>query len=91
VNGRSQGIEARSIERFEEGSSIPLSDPRIAGFMVATETASDHPDTGAVLTTVSAPVLQSPWNKSDISFAQRRVLEEQPLLLSMLENDAFYF
>jgi hypothetical protein len=165
VNGRSQGIEARSIDRFEEGSSIPLPDPRIAGCMVstrtaaslnhalrcpiagmeayllerssellgyfvlarvgvtcriaevwinsesaqdwlsavelATETASEHPDTGAVLTTVSAPVLQSALERIGYQFVeevpvflkdrQRRVPEEQPLLLSMLENDAFYF
>lgn len=164
VNGSSHGIEARSIKRFEERSSMPLPDPRIArcivsvrtaaslnyalrcpiagmeayllvrsseilGYFIlarvgatcriaelwmnsesaqdwlsavelATETAAVHPDTGAVLTTVSAPVLQSALEQTGYQFVEevpvflkdrhRRVPQEQPILLSMLENDAFY-
>jgi hypothetical protein len=67
---------------------------------VATETAATHPDTGAVFTTVSAPVLQSALEQTGFQFVgevpvslkdrQRRVPQDQPILLSMLENDAFY-
>src|SRR5258708_4509585 len=38
LKGSSSGIEARGVDRFEEGSSIPLPDPRIAGCMVSART-----------------------------------------------------
>ena len=165
AKGSSSGIEARSIDRFEEGSPVPLPDPRIAGCMVsartaaslnyalrcpiagmeayllmrssetlgyfmlarvgatcriaelwinsesvqdwltavelATKTAAAHPDTGAVFTTVSAAIFQSALEQIGYQFVeevpvflkdrQRHVPQEQPILLSMLENDAFYF
>jgi hypothetical protein len=164
VKESSSGIEARRIDRFEEGSSVPLPDPRIAGCIVsartaaslnyalrcpiagmvayllmrssetlgyfmlarvgatcriaelwvnsesaqdwlhavelATEAAAAHPGTGAVFATVSAPAFQSALEQIGYQFVaevpvflkdrQRRVPQEQPILLSMLENDAFY-
>ena len=67
---------------------------------LATETAASHPDTGAVFTTVSTAVLQSALEKTGYQFVgevpvflkdrKRRVPQEQPILLSMLENDDFY-
>lgn len=67
---------------------------------LATETAALHPDTGAVFTMVSAAVLQSALEQTGYHFVeevpvflkdrQRRVPQQQPILLSMLENDAFY-
>jgi hypothetical protein len=68
---------------------------------LATETAAAHPDTGAVFTTVSAATFQSALEQIGyqsveevpvfLKDRQRRVPPEQPILLSMLENDAFYF
>ena len=164
LSGYSGCLEAKSIHRFEEGSSIPLPDPRIAGCIVsarttaslnyvlrcpiavmqaflimrssdilgyfilarvgatcriaelwvnsqsaqdwlhavelATQTAAAHPDTGGVFTTVSAPLLQSALEQIGYRFVEeipvfvkdrkRRMPHEQSILLSMLENDAFY-
>lgn len=67
---------------------------------LATETAGHRQGAGAVSTTVSAPVLQSALEQIGYRFTQevpvfikdrrRLVPPEQPLLLTMLENDAFY-
>ena len=67
---------------------------------IATEMAASHPRTGAVSTTVSTPVLQSALEQIGYRFSgevpvsikdrQRRVPADQSMLLTMLENDAFY-
>lgn len=72
----------------------------LAAAELATNTAAGHAATGAVFTDASTPVLQSALEQ--IGFAaveeapvflkdrRRRIPQDQPILLTMLENDAFY-